>query len=124
MPKDDERDKLFEKIRRTLEFTELLKLSVKVVVVVGVLPTVLWAAVFTPLFLMGHLDMVAGLVVLVVFYVGAFVLLPLTILIIGDLLGGKRELERVDESPVIMGDAEEYLRHLKSDEEEDKCKKD
>ncbi|MEM4704028.1 MAG: hypothetical protein QXJ02_03070 [Candidatus Bathyarchaeia archaeon] len=124
MPKDDERDKLFEKIRRTLEFTELLKLSVKVVVVVGVLPTVLWAAVFTPLFLMGHLDMVAGLVVLVVFYAGAFVLLPLTILIIGDLLGGKRELERVDESPVIMGDTEEYLRHLKSDEEEDKCKKD
>jgi hypothetical protein len=117
------RDIAFDKIRHLLEYRELLKLSMKVVVIVGVVPTLLWFAVMTPLFFMGRLDLISGFIVLVFFYVGAFVLLPITILIIGDLLGAKRDIDKVAEKPFKMGQTDDYVDFVKDPDEDEKTDK-
>ncbi len=118
---EESKEEAFERIKHMLEYGQLLKLSAKVVAVVGIIPTLLWFATILPLFFMGQLDMVSGFVVLVFFYVGAFVLMPISILVIGDLLGAKRNVDRVAEKPFHMGETDEYVGFIKDPEEDEKA---
>jgi len=123
MTQEESKETAFERIKKLLEYRELVKLSVKVVVVIGIVPTLVWFAVITPLFFMGRLDMISGFIVLVFFYVGAFVLMPITILIIGDLLGAKRDVKKVAEKPFKMGQTDEYVGFMKDKEEKHEADK-